>query len=145
MLSLHRSSHHPSTMMPWFAQPITEQHQKTTTTTTASPSPNFWLQVTAGSTTPLAASTTSSSSASSCTASTTVPPPLASSSSISSHSFYPSPNEVIKKQTRSTLRTVHSNGELNLPLGNLTFLYYLSSNKSDCAYTIVLKVSMTKT
>ena len=120
MLSLHRTSHHPSTMMPWFAQPITEQRQKTTTTTASGP--NFWLQVTAGSTTPLAASTTSSSSASSCTASTTVPPPLPSSSSINSHSFYPSPNEVIKKQTRSTLRTVHSNGELNLPLGNLHYL-----------------------
>ncbi len=122
MLSLQRSSHHPSTMMPWFAQPITEQHQKTTTTTASGQ--NFWLQVTSGETTPLAASTTSSSSASSCTASTTVPPPLASSSSINSHSFYPSPNEVIKKQTRSTLRTVHTNGELNLPLGNSYFLNF---------------------
>jgi hypothetical protein len=42
---------------------------------------------------------------------------LASSSSTNSHSFYPSQNDIKTKQTRSTLRTVNTSAELNLPLG----------------------------
>lgn len=127
MLSFQRSSNHPSSMMPWFAQPISDPR---TTTTTA---PSFWLQMSDGSANPLADSTSSSSTGSSCATSTKVPPPLASSSSTNSqiHSFYPSQNDIKTKQTRSTLRTVNTSAELNLPLGKnnslvLTFSFHFN-------------------
>ena len=123
MLSLQRTPNHLSPMMPWFAQPLSDSHQKIESST----EPGFWHQMSNGL---LAASNSTSSSGSSCTASTTVPTPLVSGSSINSHkSFYPSPNEVmIKKQTRSTLRTVNNTEQLNLPLGNykIIFCFYRS-------------------
>ena len=124
MLSLQRTPNHLSPMMPWFAQPLSDSHQKME----ASTEPAFWHQMSNGSLNLLAASNSTSSSASSCTASTTVPTPLVSgSSSIKSHkSFYPSHNDVtlMKKQTRSTLRTINNTEQLNLPLGNYQMVFF---------------------
>ena len=111
MLSLQRSNH-PTSLMPWYSPPTVND------TNTANPVPNFWLKM-SSQVSPAQPEESSSSSSSSGTASTTVPPPLASSSSVGSqiNSFYPSQEEIKRKQTRATLRSVNIYQEPNLPLG----------------------------